>query len=79
MSSVHLASRIAGLNSFDPYHFHHHCLLLGLLAVRLNRPGRFLLLQEDQVDLGQVENSETSEITETSESDFPMFPFRVFV
>ena len=27
---------------------------------------------------GQVENSETSEITETSESDFPMFPFPSF-
>ena len=28
--------------------------------------------------MGQVENSETSEITETSESDFPMFPFPSF-
>ena len=27
---------------------------------------------------GQVENSETSEIAETSESDFPMFPFPSF-
>ena len=28
--------------------------------------------------MGQVENSETSEITETSESDFLMFPFPSF-
>ena len=33
---------------------------------------------EEHSRTGQVKNSETSEITETSESDFPMFPFLSF-
>ena len=50
-SSVHLASKIAGLKSSSSLSLSSPLSCPWSATVRLNKPGRFLLLRKDQIDL----------------------------